>query len=135
MKINSVLDLICYIIKMKMHVSRVSALSKIQDNYAYAGISYPISYEDTAKYEDMHKLCIHFDEINDNTYESKQLILPCSALSSCKASSDIKVIGICMRTHLFTYNSFYYLVSMTLRNSQTLLHDWTDESMLFANFI
>ena len=67
--------------------------------------------------------------------ESKQLILPCSALSSCKASSDIKVIGICMRTHLFTYNSFYYLVSMTLWNSQTLLHDWTDESMLFANFI
>ncbi|MFM7982811.1 MAG: hypothetical protein ACKPKO_26155, partial [Candidatus Fonsibacter sp.] len=49
------------------------ALKKINDKYSYDDISFPVSYEDISKFEEMNEVCIFVYEIDeDKIIKSKE---------------------------------------------------------------
>jgi hypothetical protein len=52
--------------KKEKHDDRISVLSKIEDKYKYDGISYPATYDDIKKFEDMNQVCIYVYTVDDN---------------------------------------------------------------------
>jgi len=62
----------CFQWCMKYHQSekkknddRTTVLCKIEDKFKYDGISYPTSYDDIAKFEEMNKVCIYVYSIDE----------------------------------------------------------------------
>ena len=49
--------------KKDKHDNRVSVLKKVQDNFNYTGIEYPVSFDDITKFEDLNRVSIFIYEI------------------------------------------------------------------------
>ena len=59
-------------IRTKKHDDRTTVLSKLEDKYNYDGITYPVSYEDIEKFEDVNKVCIFVYYINEDNEIHKE---------------------------------------------------------------